>query len=460
MSDTSFSKPSHTNGPVIKIFDLGTSTSTGSQPGPYAEAVVPLGWDPVGLDFVKLKVDSLGQLFTVGGTSTGGGGGQQYAELSTVGTTGTGNLILGHDTGGIARVPSVTSLTSSTAMSVMIVDSTGGQITSFGTSTTTVVQGTASNLNATVAGTVTTIPSGTQVVSGTVTVNGTDTTTIAGGTVAVTQVTSPWVVGGTTTTVPSGTQSTQPLRTLDFNGSATITSTVNISNFTFQACEVVLISITGSFTGQISFAGFYSNNQVGVSLPVYDITGALVSATGTITSAGSINNAYIVLAGGIGLLQANPVSWASGTGIIQLEASQAGRAFINIPSGVQTVSVTTNTSVGALVYTNIALADTGTAIKASSGVLYGYDVSCIGVSGSAGAGVVKLYNKSTIPTSTDTPIITIPLNTPANNTGRSVFGLNPPMLFSSGIGIRASQLIVTTDTTAPSGTVVVNILYA
>src|SRR5579859_4070410 len=434
MSDTSFSKPAHTNGPIIKIYDL---SGTG---GPYAEAAAILGWDPVGLQWVKVKVDSSGNIGISGTTTIVG------TDTSTV-FQGTASNLNATVVGTVTNIPTGTQAISGTIAATQ------------STSPWVVSQGTASNLQATVAGTITAVESGTWSVTGigtfTCTCPGTQVVSQSIGTNLHTVVDN-----GTITTVPSGTQSTQPLRTLDFNGSATITSTANISNFTFQACEVVLISITGSFTGQISFAGFYSNNQVGVSLPVYDITGALVSATGTITSAGSINNAYIVLAGGIGLLQANPVSWASGTGIIQLEASQAGRAFINIPSGVQTVSVTTNTSVGALVYTNIALADTGTAIKASSGVLYGYDVSCIGVSGSAGAGVVKLYNKSTIPTSTDTPIITIPLNTPANNTGRSVFGLNPPMLFSSGIGIRASQLIVTTDTTAPSGTVVVNILYA
>src|SRR2546427_6943288 len=161
MSDTQFSKPSHTNGPSVKIFDLVGTTSYPH--GPYAEAVVPLGWDPVGLQFVKIKVTSDGTVYTTGGGGTGGGGGIQYPE-GTVVATATGNLILGKDGTAQLNTPTVRILANATPMAVMIVDSTGGQITSFGTSTTTVVQGTATNLNATVVGTVTNVPSGTQTV--------------------------------------------------------------------------------------------------------------------------------------------------------------------------------------------------------------------------------------------------------------------------------------------------------
>jgi hypothetical protein len=59
MADTSYSKFSHTNGPVIKLYDLGTN-------GPYGEASPLVGWDPVGTQWVQVKVDSAGQLFTTG----------------------------------------------------------------------------------------------------------------------------------------------------------------------------------------------------------------------------------------------------------------------------------------------------------------------------------------------------------------------------------------------------------
>src|SRR5207244_4079998 len=128
MPDTCFSKPSHTNGPIIKIYDL---SGTG---GPYAEAASMLGWDPVGLQWVKVKVDSAGQVYIANpGGGSSGGGGVQYAELSTVGVAGTGNLILGHDLAGIARVPTVGSMTNAQALAVQVVDAAGSQIVNFGT---------------------------------------------------------------------------------------------------------------------------------------------------------------------------------------------------------------------------------------------------------------------------------------------------------------------------------------
>src|SRR5579864_6342395 len=97
---------------------------------------------------------------TVGGT--GGGGADVQYPVGTAPSTATGNVILGIATTGTVLAPTATPFANSTAIAVEIVDASGNQITSFGTSTTTVVQGTASNLNATVVGTVTSVPSGTQ----------------------------------------------------------------------------------------------------------------------------------------------------------------------------------------------------------------------------------------------------------------------------------------------------------
>jgi hypothetical protein len=246
LADTSFSKPSHTNGPIIKIYDIG------GLPGPYAEAAAMLGWDSVNLQWVKIKVSSDGTVFTTGGGGGSGGGGQQYVELSTVSHTGTGNLILGEDTSGIVRPPTVTSFANSTAMAVQIVDASGNQITSFGTSTTTVVQGTASNLNATVVGTLAVTQSG-------------------GWTVTVTQATGTnlhvVVDNGTITTVPSGTQNVTVIGTVPVSG--TITS---------------IPSGTTTTTGTVNFSGSSTATLSGVDTSVQDFGGTAGQAVGLVVA--------------------------------------------------------------------------------------------------------------------------------------------------------------------------------
>lgn len=67
---------------------------------------------------------------------------------------------------------------------------------------------------------------------------------------------------------------------------------------------------------------------------------------------------------------------------------------------------------------------------------------------------VKLYNKATAPTASDTPVITLPLN---HDTVQQVecHGLDFPL----GIGLRATLNFASGDTTGPSGTVYATAFY-
>lgn len=264
MGDTLYNKQSHSNGPRVGLYDIpGTSTDTQGGNffgGPYAEKVhlVPddgngnslvliEGWDPANLVARKIKVDTAGAVYIAnpGGGGTGGGGGE---------------------------------VTSGTA----------------GNFLATVFQGTASNLNATVVGTVTALPNGTQAVSGTV-------TSVLSGTASVIQVTSPWVVGGTTTTVPSGTQNvkvigdvtsgtasnflvtTTPTGTQAVSGAVTVSGTTTIVPSGTQA-----VSQTGSpwgVSGTVTAQGTVAVTQV---TSPWVVSGTIVpNGTVTITPSGT-----------------------------------------------------------------------------------------------------------------------------------------------------------------------------
>ena len=394
MADTSFSKPSHTNGPVIRIYDLGTG-------GPYGEAAPNLGWDPVNLQWVKLKVDPNGQLYIA--NPGAGGGGVQYQELAAVSTVGTGNLILIHTTAGTAYVPTALNLTNANPMTVAIVDGTGNQITSFGGGgggTTTVVQGTAANLNATVVGTVTILPSGTQnvlqigtatdvellyaqgangtwtavgygasninlpvQVQNTVTVTGTVTNIQSGtatdsivGNVTVVQPTAANLnatVVGTVTNVPSGTQTVtgtvnltgtgtvQPLNTIDFTATSTISAAAGTQTYVFQDCATMWLGFGGTqtFTGTLQVLGLVNGSST-ATLEIYS-TPLLTSPAVTIPTSGTITNLnYFVSVAGFDKIIVAPTSWTSGTATLQVEASQAQYAAYDIPTGTQTISGT------------------------------------------------------------------------------------------------------------------------
>lgn len=310
-----------------------------------------------------------------------------------------------------------------TAVRVNVVQTVGGT----GVGTSTVVQGTASDLNATIVGTVTASQGGAW-------------------TVTTTQATSPWIIDGTTTTTPSGTgtETVQPLRTIDLVGTALLSSTANAANISCSDCSMVSFIITGTFSGSINVYGAIggasgvvpliglSNNPMQVANPiVLSMTGAQIYA-------------YNCAVAGYASLQIVPASVTSGTATVQWAATQAPGMILGIPQGYS-------------VYSNLALGNTGIAIKTSTGYLSGYDVACANGT-AAGTSFVKLYDKASAATSTDTPVMTIPLIAAASNMAQRAMTLSPPVFFSNGISIRATALAVATNTGAP-GTTIANIFY-
>lgn len=103
-----------------------------------------------------------------------------------------------------------------------------------------------------------------------------------------------------------------------------------------------------------------------------------------------------------------------------------------------------------LTYRNISLSTTGQVIKASSGCIYEYYFY-----NSGGAIVyIKLYNKATAATSSDTPVRTYAVGAGQGANCAIDLGIQ----FLTGIGIRASTGVADNDNTAPGANeVTVNI---
>ena len=105
------------------------------------------------------------------------------------------------------------------------------------------------------------------------------------------------------------------------------------------------------------------------------------------------------------------------------------------------------------IYRRLATADANIAvINAGQTDLTGWSIH-----NTAGAArYVKLYNKATAPTASDTPAIVIALAANGSATFNNSEGLN----FSEGLGIRIVTGVADNDATAPSANdVVVNIFY-
>ena len=104
------------------------------------------------------------------------------------------------------------------------------------------------------------------------------------------------------------------------------------------------------------------------------------------------------------------------------------------------------------VYRALDAGTTGAVAKASAGALYG------GYFFNAGASIryLKVYNKATAPTSSDTPVLTIPLPIGGGAIAFGGIGIE----FSAGISVRATTGVADNDTGAPgSNEVIINLFY-
>jgi len=104
-------------------------------------------------------------------------------------------------------------------------------------------------------------------------------------------------------------------------------------------------------------------------------------------------------------------------------------------------------------YRNLSAGTTGSVVKAAPGEIQ--HIFCSNIDSKFV--VLKIYDKATAPTNSDTPIMTIPINTVT----QSMLDLSAePVYCSAGISIRASGAVADNDNTATTAsTCIVYISY-
>lgn len=104
-------------------------------------------------------------------------------------------------------------------------------------------------------------------------------------------------------------------------------------------------------------------------------------------------------------------------------------------------------------YRNLNVQTTGSIVKAAKGQVFDIHV----MNQAVAIRYLKVYDKATAPTSSDTPIRTYAL--PASSISSLAIG-SAGIEFLNGISIRGTQLLADNDNTAPSANdIVVNIGY-
>lgn len=237
--------------------------------------------------------------------------------------------------------------------------------------------------------------------------------------------------------------------------------------------------LEGFLSGTLTVAGTVTANAGTGPWPVTDNGGSLTvdDGDGSITVDGSVT-ANIGTTGGLALdttltggtqkaiarggakgttISADITSTASGAdhqAIDTVQMDAAGNILGTLTNPIIT-SPSPSLTGGTSVYRNINVNNTGVEIKGSSGNIYGWHLHN---DASGQVRYVKLYNTyaGAVPTSTDTPALTIPV--PEKSAINAEFDLG--ISFGNRIGIRATTGIADTDTGNPSANeVVVNILY-
>jgi hypothetical protein len=118
---------------------------------------------------------------------------------------------------------------------------------------------------------------------------------------------------------------------------------------------------------------------------------------------------------------------------------------------------------GATPYVNLDVDETGVVVKSSAGQLYGGLV--FNLHGATPSGLptiyLKIYDKATAPTSSDTPKFTIPIEAGEPVSLGGLLGVTG-VAFANGIGLRCTHGLANNDTTAlvMNNACVVNLSYA
>jgi len=105
-------------------------------------------------------------------------------------------------------------------------------------------------------------------------------------------------------------------------------------------------------------------------------------------------------------------------------------------------------------YRTITVNGTGAAIKAVAGSVYRVNI----VNAAASILYVKLYDKATAPTASDTPVLTLAVSAAA--VGATVtHSFIIPEVFTLGIGVRAVTGIADNDNTNPGTAPIIEVRY-
>ena len=268
---------------------------------------------------------------------------------------------------------------------------------------------------------------------------------------------------------------TKLLAVQDTNISATITGDVHIDDPITEINSATIASNTNT-------------TNTGLQLLHTDLTSTgikvLTMPTVTETNSGTINTGIASIntnltSTGIKILtmptvtETNSGTINTGIGTLHTDLTSTGIKILTMPTVTETNSGTINTGIGTLHtdltstgikvatmptvsylgYRNINVGITGSVVKASAGIVQSVMV-CV-TSGNKYC-YLKLYNKATTPTASDTPFITIPF------LDNSSIPLIVPLYnyqFSSGLGIRGTDNIADSDNTAPAGVMVTFISY-
>jgi hypothetical protein len=267
----------------------------------------------------------------------------------------------------------------------------------------------------------------------------------------------------------------------DSGSTTAVTGTVTVSGAVTQsgtwtvgisAAQTIAVTNTGTFAVQAAQSGTWNITNISgtVSLPTGASTAAKQPALGT---AGSASTDVITIQGIASmtpLLATQSGTWNIGTvtTVTTVSTVTAVTAITNaLPAGTnllgkvgidQTTPGTTNAtqSIAGTTggYTPGSFLSTAavqaTVIKASAGNLYKLNFTNIG----ATPVYVRLYNQTTTPASTDTPVYRFTV--PGNTAGAGIIETFPAGLtFATGIGFRCTGAIADNDTTVLSANTVI-----
>ncbi|AMV29278.1 hypothetical protein VT84_33090 [Gemmata sp. SH-PL17] len=288
---------------------------------------------------------------------------------------------------------------------------------------------------------------GTLAVVGAVTIGDGGGSITVDGTVAATQ-SGAWTVSVSGTVPVSG-----PLTDTQLRASAVPVSLASVPTHAVTQSGAWSVSITGTPAVTLGAAIPAGTNNIGdvdvLTLPAVTIAAAQTLAT--VTTVGTVTT-LTTCATVTNLAQLGGQAVAMGTGT---RSAGTQRVTIATDDTVQAAAVAA-TAGGTTPYSFLSTAAVqAAAIKASAGQVYGLRF----FNKNASPVYVRLYNQTTTPGTSDTPIYRcmVPGNTAV---GGFVDTIPPGITFGTGIGIRVTAGVADNDATAlPASDVMGNVLY-